>query len=60
MGAEIITLANEYAFDYLDAPPERITSSDTPMPYAKSIEDIALPQAINVMNAIKRTVYRQK
>jgi pyruvate dehydrogenase E1 component beta subunit len=60
IGAEIITLANEFAFDYLDAQPERITTADVPIPYSKSIEDISLPQAHNVINAIKRTLYRQK
>lgn len=60
VGAEIITLANEYAFDYLDANPERVTSADVPIPYSKSIEDHSLPQAHNVVNAIKRTLYRKK
>jgi len=60
VGAEIIALTNEFAFDYLDASPERITSADVPIPYGKSIEDAALPQAINVINAIKRTLYRKK
>jgi len=60
IGAEIITMANEYAFDYLDANPERITSADVPIPYSKTIEDISLPQAHNVVNAIKRTLFRKK
>jgi len=60
IGAEIITIANEYAFDYLDAPPERITSADVPIPYSKTIEDLALPQSRNVANAIRRTLYRKK
>jgi len=60
IASEIITLVNEYAFDYLDAPPERVTGADVPMPYAKSIEDIAIPQAINVVNAAKRACFRSK
>jgi pyruvate dehydrogenase E1 component beta subunit len=60
IGAEIIALANEYAFDYLDAPPERITSADVPMPYSKSIESIAIPSVNNVINAIRRVCYRNK
>jgi pyruvate dehydrogenase E1 component beta subunit len=60
VGAEIITLANEYAFDYLDAPPERVTGADVPMPYAKSIEDLAIPQAAQVVNAAKRACFRSK
>jgi len=60
VGAELIALSNEYAFDFLDAPPERITSADVPMPYSKSIEDLAIPQAVNIVNAVKRVCYRQK
>jgi len=60
IGAELISIANEYCFDYLDAPPERITSADVPMPYAKPIEDLAIPQAINIINAAKRVCYRKK
>jgi pyruvate dehydrogenase E1 component beta subunit len=60
VGAEIITLVNEHAFDYLDAPPERITAADVPMPYAKSIEELAIPSAPNVVNAVRRVCYRKK
>jgi pyruvate dehydrogenase E1 component beta subunit len=60
VGAEIITLVNEYAFDYLDAPPERITGADVPMPYSKAIEDLAIPQAHNIVNAARRVCYRKK
>jgi len=60
VGSEIISLVNEYVFDYLDAPPERITSADVPIPYSKSIEDFAIPQAANIVNAIKRVCYRKK
>jgi len=60
VGAELIALINEYAFDYLDAPPERITLADVPMPYAKSIEDLAIPAAHNVVSAVKRVCYRKK
>jgi len=60
VGSEIITLANEYVFDYLDAPPERITSANVPMPYSKAIEDITIPQAHNIVNAAKRVCYRSK
>lgn len=48
VGAEIAALAQEFAFDYLDAPVERISSADVPAPYAKSIEDLMIPQAHNI------------
>jgi len=60
VGAEIIALANEYVFDYLDAPPERITAADVPMPYSKPIEDLAIPQAINIVHAAQKVCYRSK
>jgi pyruvate dehydrogenase E1 component beta subunit len=50
VGAEIISLINEEAFDYLDAPPMRITGADVPLPYAENLENMALPQIHNIVN----------
>lgn len=47
------------AFDYLDAPPERITGVDIPLPYAANLEQLSLPQVDNIVNAIKRTTERK-
>ena len=47
------------AFDYLDAPMERITGADVPMPYSIPLEKLALPQIDDIKNAIKRTVARK-
>jgi pyruvate dehydrogenase E1 component beta subunit len=60
VGAEIATLVQEAAFDYLDAPVERVTGADVPMPYSKSIEDLAIPQHPNIVNAVLRACYRKK
>jgi len=60
IGAEIIAAINEHAFDYLDAPIERITGADVPMPYAKTLEDLCIPRANNVINAARRVCYRKK
>jgi len=60
VGAEISALISEHAFDYLDAPVERIAGADVPMPYAKSLEDLAMVQVENVINAAKRVCYRNK
>jgi pyruvate dehydrogenase E1 component beta subunit len=54
VGSEICARVMEDAFDQLDAPIERIAVADVPMPYAKSIEDLAIPQARNIVNACKR------
>lgn len=57
IGAEIAALVMESeAFDYLDAPVERITGADVPMPYALPLEKMALPQIEDITNAVKRTL----
>lgn len=60
VGAEICALMMETsAFDYLDAPVERITGADVPCPYAESIEKLAFPSADIVANAALRTLERK-
>jgi len=60
IGAEIAALVMESeAFDYLDAPVERITGADVPMPYALPLEKLALPQVEDITNAVKRTLNRK-
>ena len=57
IGAEIIaTIMETEAFDYLDAPVERICGADIPMPYTASLESQAIPQSHNVVNAAKRAL----
>lgn len=61
VGAEICaSIFESEAFDYLDAPVERITGADVPMPYAANLERLAIPQAENVINAARRACYRSK
>jgi pyruvate dehydrogenase E1 component beta subunit len=60
VGAEIVALLNDYAFGALDAPVERITGADVPMPYSKDLEDKAMVQVANIVNAAKRVLYRNK
>ena len=43
-------------FDYLDAPVERISSADVPMPYSKVLEDYAMVQPFNIVNVVKRVL----
>eukprot|EP01038_Epipyxis_sp_PR26KG_P016469 gene16469-22465_t len=60
IGAEIASIIVESdAFDYLDAPIERITGADVPMPYAIPLEKLALPQVDDITNAVKRAVSRK-
>jgi len=59
VGAEIISIVNETdAFDYLDAPPVRITGADIPMPYAENLENHALPQTKDLVSVIEKLVAR--
>lgn len=61
LGAEIAGLLMESeAFDYLDAPMQRVTGADVPCPYAQSIEKLAFPQPENVIKAVLKTCYRNK
>src|ERR1700750_770463 len=43
VGAELSAQIMERAFDYLDAPVKRLSGADVPMPYAKNLERLALP-----------------
>ena len=58
VGAEIAALVGEHAFDYLDAPVERVTAKDVPLPYAANLEQLALPQVADIVAAAKRACYK--
>jgi pyruvate dehydrogenase E1 component beta subunit len=53
LAAEIMT----HAFDYLDAPVARVAGKDVPMPYAANLEKLALPNADEVVAAVKSVLY---
>ena len=53
LAAEIMT----HAFDYLDAPVVRVAGKDVPMPYAANLEKLALPNADEVVAAVKSVLY---
>eukprot|EP00316_Scyphosphaera_apsteinii_P023860 CAMPEP_0119312154 /NCGR_PEP_ID=MMETSP1333-20130426/25212_1 /TAXON_ID=418940 /ORGANISM="Scyphosphaera apsteinii, Strain RCC1455" /LENGTH=335 /DNA_ID=CAMNT_0007316727 /DNA_START=109 /DNA_END=1116 /DNA_ORIENTATION=+ len=59
IGAEIgAAIYESDAFNYLDAPVERVTGADIPMPYASNLEVDAIPQTKNVINAVQNVCYR--
>lgn len=58
VGAEICASVVEESFDYLDAPIERISGADVPMPYAANLERLALPQIEDIVRAAKRACFR--
>lgn len=56
LAAEIAARLSAEAFDALDAPIERVTSLDAPMPYAKTLEAATIPDAARIAAAVRRTV----
>jgi pyruvate dehydrogenase E1 component beta subunit len=56
IGAEISMQVIEHAFDWLDAPPVRVTGRDVPLPYAANLEKLALPQPDWVVDAVRKIV----
>lgn len=58
IASEIATQVMENAFDWLDAPPARVTGKDVPMPYAANLEKLALPSVEEVVAAVKAVCYR--
>jgi pyruvate dehydrogenase E1 component beta subunit len=58
IGAEIAATVMEQAFDYLDAPLKRVCGVDIPLPYAANLERLSLPQANDIVAAVKEVTYR--
>ena len=58
IGAEVGWQVTQNAFDYLDAPPTRVTQEDTPLPYAANLEALSLPNAEKIVKAVKQVMYR--
>ncbi len=56
-GAEVAYQMQKHCMDALDAPIERVTSDDVPMPYAKNLEDEVQPQVKDVVAAVRRVLY---
>ena len=49
----------EACFDWLDAPIVRVNSADVPMPYARNLEQAAIPQAGDVVSAVHAVLGRE-
>ena len=58
VGAEVCQRVVEQAFDYLDAPPARVSGEDVPMPYAANLEALCLPSVDKIVQAAKAVCYR--
>ncbi len=58
VGGEIVDRIQRLAFDDLDAPVERVTTLDYPMPYNAKLEQHVIPSAERIVQAAKRAAYR--
>jgi pyruvate dehydrogenase E1 component beta subunit len=57
IGAEIASRVTELAFDHLDAPVRRVAQAEVPLPYNQRLEQMALPQVENIVDAVKDVLY---
>jgi pyruvate dehydrogenase E1 component beta subunit len=58
IGSELCAVVTQEAFDWLDAPPTKVTGRDVPMPYAANLEKLALPTVDDIVQAAKAVCYR--
>ena len=58
VGAEIIAVVVDQAFDWLDAPPARVHQKDTPLPYAANLEAMSLPNVADIVAACRAVCNR--
>ena len=56
VGAEVATRIYEEAFDYVDAPIQRVAQKEVPLPYNQNLEQLALPQVDDVIKAVKEVL----
>ncbi len=56
VGSEIAAQIQEHMFDYMDAPVKRVNAMDQPLPFAKEIELMALPDAHKVVAAVREVL----
>ncbi len=60
VGAEIAAAMMEHAFDHLDAPVERLSTADVPMPYSPALEELAMLNPAVIVDGVKRALYRKQ
>ena len=56
VGAEVAARIYEEAFDYVDAPIRRVAQKEVPLPYNRTLEQLALPQVDDVIKAVKEVL----
>ena len=56
VGAEVAARLYEEAFDYIDAPIKRVAQKEVPLPYNRTLEQMALPQVEDIVKAVKEVL----
>jgi pyruvate dehydrogenase E1 component beta subunit len=56
IGAEVSSRLYEEAFDYVDAPIQRVAQTEVPLPYNHDLEQMALPQVEDIIDAVKEVL----
>jgi len=56
VGSEVASRLYEQAFDYADAPIQRVAQKEVPLPYNRTLEQLALPQVEDVVQAVKEVL----
>jgi pyruvate dehydrogenase E1 component beta subunit len=56
VGAEVTARIYEEAFDYVDAPIQRVAQKEVPLPYNRHLEQLALPQVDDIVKAVKEVM----
>lgn len=56
VGSEVASRIYEQAFDYVDAPIQRVAQDEVPLPYNRTLEQMALPQVEDVVKAVKEVM----
>jgi len=56
VGSEVTARIYEEAFDYIDAPIQRVAQKEVPLPYNRTLEQMALPQVEDVIKAVKEVL----
>jgi pyruvate dehydrogenase E1 component beta subunit len=56
----VAAIIQDRAFDYLDAPVERVSGAEVPAPFARNLELAAFPNVQQVVEAARRVLYREE
>ena len=53
---EVVSIVQQEAFDYLDAPVERVAGEEVPIPYSMPLEKLAIPDTQRIVSAVKKLI----